>query len=652
MQDDWIDSGRQPGNRSSPANAEDRDVCSESSKQRLGRRKFLQAATTAAGLDLLTPLLRARQHVADPHTKHATHTFGWQGEDFLLDGKPFQILSGEMHYARIPPAYWRDRLKKLKSMGLNTVSTYMFWNFHEPRPGEFVFGGRHDAAAFIHMAQEEGLWVILRPGPYSCAEWDFGGFPAWLLATPDIRVRSTDPRFLSAAHRYFLHVGAELVPLQVTHGGPILMTQVENEYGSFGNDHAYMRAIHSMLLDAGFDVPLFTADGPTPRMLSGGTLPGVLSFIDFGSDPATQFETFSHFRRNVPRMCSEFYPGWFDHWGETHHHGNNQKLLEGVGWMLSHGVSFNLYMFHGGTSFGYMNGANFNKAYEPDVTSYDYDAPLDEAGRPRKKYFDLQKQIKKLSAAAKTPPLPPALPMIQIPRFDLTDCARLDSLLGDPIYADAPKTMELVGQSSGFILYRWYPDRPTKGRLSITSMNDYALIFQGDSKLAELDRRFKQNAADVDLAPAQPMDILIENMGRINYGPRMVDDRKGITERVTLDGRELKQWQIFPLPLDNLAKLQFSPRPKRGPRFYRASFQLASPGDTFLDMRGWGKGHVWVNGHHLGRYWKIGPQQTLFCPGPWLKAGANQIIVLELETTGETSIQGLENPVYETLEID
>ena len=623
-----------------------------SSRRRLGRREFLGVAATAAGLEVLSPLLRARQHAADPSTKEHSHTFGCHGENFLLDGKPFQILSGKMHYARIPRAYWRDRLKKLRSMGLNTVSTYMFWNFHEPRPGEFAFMGRHDAATFVRTAQEEGLWVILRPGPYSCAEWDFGGFPAWLLATPGIRVRSTDPRFLSAAHRYLLHVGAELAPLQVTHGGPILMTQVENEYGSFGNDHAYMRAIHGMLLDAGFDVPLFTADGPTPQMLSGGTLPGVLSFINFGSNPAKQFETFSRFRRHVPRMCAEFYPGWFDHWGEIHHHGNDQNLMDGVDWMLSHGVSFNLYMFHGGTSFGYMNGANYAKAYEPDVTSYDYDAPLDEAGRPRKKYLDLQTLIKKLSPVAEVPPLPPALPMIKIPRFDLTDCARLDSLLGDPIYSDVPKPMELVGQSYGFILYRWYPDRPTKGRLNITSMNDYALIYQGDSKLAELDRRFKQNAADVDLAPAQPMDILIENMGRINYGPRMVNDRKGITEKVTLDGKELKAWQIFPLPLDNLAKLQFSPRPKRGPRFYRASFQLASVGDTFIDMRGWGKGHAWVNGHHLGRYWKIGPQQTLFCPAPWLKVGTNQIIVLELETTGETSVQGLKNPVYETLEID
>jgi beta-galactosidase len=625
----------------------------KTSGNQLDRREFMEVAAMAAGLRVLRPgFLRAsRNHAATP-TDGATHTFAVHGEQFLLDGKPLQILSGEMHYARIPRAYWRDRLKKLKSMGLNTVSTYMFWNFHEPRPGKFDFSGRHDVAAFIRTAQEEGLWVILRPGPYSCAEWDFGGFPAWLLATHGIRVRSTDPRFLAAARRYMLHVGSELVPLQVTRGGPILMSQVENEYGSFGADHAYMNAIKKMIQDAGFDITLFTADGPTPRMLSGGTLPDVLSFINFGSDPARQFERFARFRQNVPRMCAEFYPGWFDHWGEIHHHGNNKNLMEGVDWMLSQGVSFNLYMFHGGTSFGFMNGANYRKAYQPDVTSYDYDAPLDEAGRPRAKYFDLQKLIRQHSPAIHLPALPARLPVIEIPSFELAESARLDDLLSNPVRSDMPRAMEFVDQSYGFILYRWYVQRPMRGRLNIVQMNDYALVYQGDNKLAELDRRFAQNAADVNLAPGQPLDILVENMGRINYGPRLVNDRKGITERVTLNGRELREWEIYPLPLNNLAPLQFSPKSKRGPRFYRDTFQLDSVGDTFIDMRGWGKGHVWVNGHHLGRFWKIGPQQTLFLPAPWLNEGENEIIVFELEAHNAQNVQGLKNHVYETLEID
>jgi beta-galactosidase len=611
------------------------------------------AAAAAAGLEALRPgFLRARRNQIAPPADGSKHTFGWRGEQFLLDGKPFQILSGEMHYARIPRAYWRDRLKKLRAMGLNTVSTYMFWNFHEPRPGEFDFAGRRDVAAFVRMAQVEGLWVILRPGPYSCAEWDFGGFPAWLLAMRGIRVRSADPRFLSAAGRYMLHVGVELAPLQITRGGPILMAQVENEYGSFGSDKVYLNAIKKIIQDAGFDVTLFTADGPEPGMLAGGTLPDVLSFINFGSDPARQFAQFADFRRNVPRMCVEFYPGWFDHWGEIHHRGNNQSLMDGVEWMLSQGVSFNLYMFHGGTSFGFMNGANYGQAYQPDVTSYDYDAPLGEAGRPHAKYFDLQKLIRQHSAKDRLPPFPAPLPVIEIPAFQLTQSARMEDLLDHPIRSDVPKPMELVNQSYGFILYRWYVQRPTRGRLLIIHMSDYALVYQGDNKLAELDRRFGQNAADVDLAPAQPLDILVENMGRINYGPHMVNDRKGITERVTLNGQELKGWEIYCLPLANLARLQFSPKPKRGPRFYRDIFQLESVGDTFLDMRGWGKGHVWVNGYHLGRFWKIGPQQTLFLPAPWLKTGTNEIIVFELEAHGVQTVQGLKDHFYETVEID
>jgi len=607
----------------------------------------------AAGFEVLRPrfLWAGGNGAASPAVK-APHTFGWKGEQFLLDGKPFQILSGEMHYARIPRAYWRDRLKKLKAMGLNTVSTYMFWNFHEPRPGEFDFTGRRDVAAFVRTAQEEGLWVMLRPGPYSCAEWDFGGFPAWLLATPDIRVRSTDPRFLKAARRYMLHVGVELAPLQITRGGPIVVAQVENEYGSFGSDKVYMNAIRKMIVDAGFEVPLFTADGPLPRMLSGGTLPNVLSFINFGSDPAKQFDLFAKFRRNVPRMCAEFYPGWFDHWGEIHHRGNNQNLMEGVTWMLENGVSFNLYMFHGGTSFGFMNGANYGDAYQPDVTSYDYDAPLDEAGQPRAKYFDLQKLIKQHSPAESLPALPPPLPVIEIPRFELTESASMFDLLQEPIRSEKPKVMEFVGQSYGFILYRWYVERPTAGKLQITKMSDYAVLYQGQDKLAELDRRFQQDTVDLELAPAQALDILVENMGRINYGPHMVNDRKGITEKVTLNGKELKNWEIYPLPLSDLSGLRFSPKTKRGPRFYRETFQLDSIGDTFLDMRGWGKGHVWVNGHHLGRYWKIGPQQTLFLPGAWLQTGTNEIIVLEIEEGGAQSVQGLKNHVYETLETD
>lgn len=609
----------------------------------------------ATGFELLRPrFLWAGQSASAAPANGATHTFGWRGDQFLLDGKPFQVRSGEMHYARVPRAYWRDRLRKLRSMGLNTVSTYVFWNFQEPHPGKYDFTGRRDVAAFVRTAQEEGLWVTLRLGPYVCAEWDFGGFPAWLLATPDIRVRSTDPRFLNPARRYMREIGRHLTPLQITHGGPVIMAQVENEYGSFGDNKSYMNAIKEMIVNAGFDVTLFTADGPTPRMLSGGTLPHVLSYIDFGSDPAAQFAHFAAFRQNVPRMAGEFYTGWFDHWGNIHHTGNDQDLMQGVQWMLSHGISFNLYMFHGGTSFGFMNGANYGEAYEPDVTSYDYGAPLDEAGRPRTKYFALRTMIKQHSpAGARFPKLPAPLPLVEIPRFELMESADFYDLLGQPIQSEVPKPMESVGQSYGFILYRWYVEQPTTGDLKITKMSDYAFLYQGANKLAELDRRFKEDTvSSIELAPAQPLDILIENMGRINYGPHMLDDRKGITEKVTLNGKELKKWEIYPLPLTNLSQLQFSSKPRQGPRFYRGTFPIKAAGDTFIDMRGWGKGHVWVNGHHLGRFWRIGPEQTLFLPGSWMKSGDNEIIVLELEQGGEQSVQGILNHAYGTLQTD
>lgn len=582
------------------------------------------------------------------------HTFGWQGEKFLLDGQPFLILSGEMHYPRVPRAYWRDRMKKMKAMGLNTLCTYIFWNLHEPQPGKFDFSDNLDLAAFVRTAQEEGLWVIARPGPYICTEWEFGGFPAWLLAAPDSKVRSADARFLKAAENYMKRVGRELAPLQITRGGPVIMAQVENEYGSFGDDKVYMNAVRQMMRDAGFDITLYTSDGSGDRMLAGGTLPDVLSVINFGvGNTAKEFENFAKFRQNVPRMCGEYWIGWFDHWGENHHTTAANKAAEGLDWMLSRGISVNLYMFHGGTSFGFMNGANFSRAYQPDISSYDYDSPLDEAGRPTEKFFVLRDVIKKyLPKDKELPALPEPLPMIEIPRFELKESAgllaSLDKLAGKPVRSEKPQTMEALGQDYGFILYRKQLDKAAKGALEITEARDYALIYQGSKRLGLLDRRLRQNKLDVELTPAQPLDILVENMGRINFGPQLVSDRKGITEKVTLGNVELTGWEIYSLPLTDLTRLTFSPQPKPGPAFYRGVFTVESLGDTFLDLRGWGKGAVWVNGRHLGRYWQIGPQQSVFVPGDWLKKGSNEIIVLDLEESSRRSIQGLKDLVYET----
>lgn len=580
----------------------------------------------------------------------APHTFGWKGEDFLLDGKPFVIRGGEMHFSRIPREHWRSRLRMMKAMGLNTVGTYLFWNLHEPRPGEFDFSGQNDIAAFVRTAQEEGLWVILRPGPYACAEWEFGGFPSWLLKTPDLRIRTSDPRYVAAATRYLGEVGKQLAPLQVAHGGPIVMVQVENEYGSFGSDHGYMGSIRDALRTAGFDGLLYTADGPTPKMLGGGTLPDVLSVVNFGDDPAGSFAEFAKFRRNVPRMAGEYYPGWFDHWGEKHHTGNIDDILKDIGWMLERDVSFSLYMFHGGTTFGFMNGANYSdkEPYQPDTSSYDYGAPLDEAGRPTPAYHALRELIgRHLKPGETLPDVPPSPPMIAIPRFKLGESAPLAALLADPVRAVRPLTMEELDQSYGFVWYRTRAPK-TKATLEAGDVRDMALLYQAGKPLGKMDRRLGQRSIELDVAADQPLDVLVENMGRINYGARLMDERKGLLGPVRFAGKPLLDWEMYRLPLDDLSKLEFSEGRADAPAFHRGSFKLSKLGDSYIDMRGWDRGHVWINGHHLGRYWRIGPQQTLLVPAERLRRGRNQIVVLELEGAGGGSVQGLTDPVFDT----
>jgi beta-galactosidase len=576
------------------------------------------------------------------------HTFTTSGEQFLLDGQPFLIRSGEMHYPRVPRPYWRDRMRKMRAMGLNTLCTYVFWNAHEPQQGKFDFTGNLDVAEYIRTAQAEGLYVILRPGPYICTEWDFGGLPWWLLAA-DMKVRSADPRFLRAAALYMNEVGKQLAPLQIDRGGPIIMVQVENEYGSFGSDHEYMGAVRHMILDAGFDCKLSTSDGSGKSNLAGGTLPGVLSVINFGdgSNPEREFASLASFRQNEPnepKMNGEFWYGWFDHWGEKHHTTPAARGAANVDWMLSRGISVNLYMAHGGSTFGYMAGANGGQKYEPDISGYDYDAPIDEAGRPNAKFTAMRDVMRKhLSPGEQLPELPPALPMISIPKFELTESAPLLARLPKAAQVGPPVSMEQLGQDYGLILYRHHPARAAKGTLEIGEVRDFAVV-----RGAYLDRRLHENKLDVELAPGQPLDILVEAMGRVNFGPQLLSDRKGIIGKVTLNGEELKDWEHYSLPLTDPGRWPFTRKPGAGPSLYRGSFRLDSLGDTFLDLRGWGKGLVWINGHNLGRYWRIGPQQSLFIPAPWLKQGANEVIVLDLYETKTRTLESHTDPIYDT----
>lgn len=593
-------------------------------------------------------------HAAAPAERPPHFTI--DGAQFKLDGRPFVIRSGEMHYPRIPRAAWRERLRMARAMGLNTVTTYAFWSQHEPEPGHWDFSGQNDLRAFIKTAAEEGMNVVLRPGPYVCAEVDFGGFPAWLLRTPGLRVRSMDTRYLAASARYFKRLAQEVGDLQSSRGGPILMLQLENEYGSFGRDHDYLRAMRAQMRAAGFDAPLFTSDGGAARLFEGGTLPDVAAVVNFGggvNGAKGSIQELAAWRPHGPRMAGEYWAGWFDHWGEPHHHQRAEDAARTVDWMLSQGVSFNLYMFHGGTSFGWLAGANYSGTYQPDTTSYDYDAALDEAGRPTPKYFALREVIAKYTKEA-LPPVPAAPQPQALPTFALKPAgsllARLDTLsTAQPSRWVRP--MEEFGQNYGYILYRKRLDAPSKGKLVLDGLHDQATVLADGRVIGRLDRLRGENTLTVDLPAGMELDLLVEAMGRINFDAELVDDNKGITGAVKLDEKELEGWTVYPLPMA-AAELKRLPAGEAGdttaPGFWRGTLTLDKPVDSFLDTRGWGKGQVWVNGHHLGRFWHIGPQQTLYLPASWLKAGGNEVLVFTTEAPTVTTMQGQAEPVYET----
>jgi beta-galactosidase GanA len=578
-----------------------------------------------------------------------TRSFTLGPSDFLLDGKPYQILAGELHFQRIPREYWKDRLLKARAMGLNTICTYVFWNLLEPEPGKWNFSGNNDVASFIRTAQEAGLWVIVRPGPYACAEWEFGGLPIWLLRTPDIKIRCLDPRYMAACASYIGKMSDLLRPLQIQKGGPVLMIQIENEYGSYGNDQGYMPALESMWRKGGIEVPFYTADGATPSMLEAGSLPGCAIGLDPGANEK-EFDVAARLGRNVPVFCSELYPGWLTHWGEKWARTPAEEVLKDLRWLLEHRKSFNLYVFHGGTNFGFWAGANMGDAYQPDVTSYDYDAPLNEMGQPTPKYFAIRDLLAKYQpgGGAKLPDPPKPLPAIEISAIAFKDSAPLFENLPAAVREPQPKPMEYLGQNQGFILYRTAFRGHYAGKLKIWELHDYANIHVDEKLIGTLSRARKEDTIEVPKSdsPAKTLDILVEGMGHINFSQHMID-RKGITDRVTLNGMTLMNWIIFPLPMDAkfLGGLKFGPlgEAARPETFFRGSFDLAELGDTYLDMSGWKKGVVWVNGHNLGRFWDIGPQKRLYCPSPFLKKGRNEIIVFDLHRTVPAEIRGFQS---------
>lgn len=576
-----------------------------------------------------------------------THTFTLGKQDFLLDGKPVQLISGEMHPARIPEQYWKHRIQMAKAMGCNTIAAYIFWNYHETEPGVFDFQTtNHDIARFIRLVQEEGMWLILRPGPYVCAEWDFGGLPAYLLAIPDIKVRCMDPRYTQAVERYVSNLALQIKEYQVTKGGPVLMLQVENEYGSYGNDRTYMTWLKQLWQKKGIEVPFYTADGATPYMLEAGSLPDAAIGLDPGASESN-FAQATRVNPNVPSFCSELYPGWLTHWGEKWQRPDTASLLKEVRWLMDNKKSFNFYVIHGGTNFGYWAGANaFSPTqYQPDVTSYDYDAPINEIGQATPKYLALRKLLAGyLPPKQKLAPIPAPVPVIEIPEIKLTAVASVWDHLPTAVQSAQPKPMEALGQKAGFILYRTHLIGHKKGKLRITDLHDYATVFVDGKYIGKLDRGKAENTIELPAsASANPqLDILVEGMGHINFAEYMID-RKGITERVSLNGMTLMNWEIFNLPFDEnyLANLKFTTvEASREGNFFRGEFELNEVGDTYLNLRNWKKGIVWVNGHNLGRYWEIGPQFKLYCPAGWLKKGKNELIVFDLHQLAPKPIGG------------
>ena len=572
----------------------------------------------------------------------------YDDKNFLLDGEPYQIISGAIHYFRVVPQYWEDRLKKLKACGFNTVETYTCWNLHERREGGFDFSGMLDIEKFIETAEKLELNVIIRPGPYICAEWEFGGLPSWLLKYSDIALRCDDERYLEKVKPFYRELLGRIRPHLCTNGGNVLMVQVENEYGSYGDDKNYLRKVAEIYKENGIDCLLFTSDGTNPSMLGGGTLPEILAVANFGSEPKVKLQKLKDFKPNQPLMCGEFWCGWFNHWYEENHVHKPQEVSAMLDEFFDIGASFNFYMFHGGTNFGFTNGANhMNDIYQPTITSYDYCAPLSESGDMTVTYDAVKKTIERRTGK-------PA-PQIEVEnskkaaygKVVLSESADLLSNiknLAKPIYNAYPQTMEQLSQDFGYILYSTTVEGPIEPQeLVFTQLHDRAHIFI-NGKLAgvrERSRRMDSVTISLGVGESIKLDILVENMGRVNYGPKLFD-RKGIVGGVRIGQRYHFGWDHYCLPMEELSSLVYQgAKDFENPAFYKGELVVeGEPCDTFVELENFQKGIVIINGFNLGRYYNAaGPQKTLYVPAPILKQGANEIIVFETDGCADPTIE-------------
>lgn len=579
-----------------------------------------------------------------------------EGGRILRGGREHRIVSAAIHYFRIHPELWRDRLERLRAMGCNTIECYVAWNFHQPVSGEpGRFDGWCDVAAFIRLAGEAGFDVIARPGPYICAEWDFGGLPAWLLADENIRLRTTDPDYLAAVDQWFDQLIPVLAELQATRGGPVVAVQIENEYGSFGADPGYLDHLRKGLIERGVDTLLFTSDGPQELMLAGGTVPDVLATVNFGSRAAEGFASLRRLRPDDPPVCMEYWNGWFDHFGEPHHTRSAQDAAQSLDEILAAGGSVNFYMGHGGTNFGFWAGANHSgvlagdPGYQPTITSYDYDAPVGEAGELTPKFHLFREVISRyveLPEVVPPEPLPRMAPQIlAAPRIAaLRD--RLDALATQPVHRPTPAPIEKLGHSFGLIHYRRRLDGPARSHtLRIEGVRDLAQVFADGKLLGVLERDEPEQTLDLQIpGGGLDLEILVEPFGRVNYGPHLAD-RKGLIGGVRLDHQFQFGWEHRVLPLNDLSGLAEADNQDSvtaGPAFHRATVSIPEPADAFLAVPSTARSLVWLNGFLLGRLWDRGPQVTLYAPAPLWRAGGNEIVVLALEPADDAQSLDIE----------
>lgn len=606
----------------------------------------------------------------------AQSTFEIKKGNFYRNGKITPILSGEMHYARIPHEYWRHRLQMMKGLGLNTVATYVFWNLHEPEPGKWDFTGDKDLAEYIKIAGEEDMMVILRPGPYVCGEWEFGGYPWWLQNIKGMEIRRDNAEFLKHTKLYIDRLYKEVGDLQCTKGGPIIMVQCENEFGSYvvqrkdipiEEHRTYNAKIKQQLADAGFNVPLFTSDGSW--LFKGGCTPGALPTANGERNIVNLKKVINQYHNGEgPYMVAEFYSGWLSHWAEPFPQVNASKIARQTEAYLKNDVSFNIYMVHGGTNFGFTSGANYNRKHDiqPDLTSYDYDAPISEAGWTTPKYDSIRTVIKKYVKYT-VPDTPDPIPVIEIPSIKLNKVIDVLAYAENikPMTNDTPLTFEQLSQGYGYVLYTRHFNQPISGTLEIPGLRDYAVVYINGTKIGILDRNAKTYSMEIDIPFDATLQILVENMGRINYGSEIIHNTKGIISPVTIAGEKITgEWNMYRLPMNEvpdinkLKKYTYSNTPtqidklKNLPVLYEGTFTLKETGDTFINMEKYGKGIIFINGINIGRYWQKGPQQTLYIPGVWLKKGKNKIVIFEqLNNTIQQEVHTLKTPVLKKLNL-